>query len=429
MTFYTDKQTLEDLNLLGKFKSNSVFNIFNKVKTAGGERLLEGFFRQPLTDPAAINARCATFKRYQQMVIQLPFTRAAFDRAEAYLDTTVPANYLLVAASVWRKKALSGITRDQRYEELYNGLLATVTLLAQLSAFCAQVKEDDEDIKLISRLLSDNRLRDLKQVSTLTVTDVIRFDHLLRGKMRREMSVLLATVHKVDVYIAVSDVARERAFGYAEARPVQEHIADIKGLRHPALRDAVANDMHLDAGNNLLFLTGANMAGKSTFMKAYGIAIYLAHMGFPVAAERMVFSVREGLYTSINVPDNLQMGYSHFYAEVQRVKTVASAVSGGAKLIVIFDELFKGTNVKDAYDATLAVAAAFSAYRSCLYIISTHIIEVGEALPKVNTRFAYLPTVMEGAVPRYTYRLAEGITADRHGMMIIEQEGLLALLG
>ncbi len=172
------------------------------------------------------------------------------------------------------------------------------------------------------------------------------------------------------------------------------------------------------------------MAGKSTYMKAFGIAIYLAHMGFPVAAKDMQFSVMDGLYSSINVPDNLNMGYSHFYAEVLRVKKVAEEVGAGKNLVVLFDELFKGTNVKDAYDGTLAVTEAFSKYRNCFYVISTHIIEVGEALQSrtQNLQFAYLPTIMDGNTPKYTYKLESGITSDRQGMMIIENEGLMEIL-
>jgi DNA mismatch repair ATPase MutS len=95
----------------------------------------------------------------------------------------------------------------------------------------------------------------------------------------------------------------------------------------------------------------------------------------------------------------------------------------------MFDELFKGTNVKDAYDGTLAVTEAFSEYRDCLFIVSTHIIEVGEALKeRPNIQFRYLPTIMDGARPRYTYQLQEGITEDRQGMMIIRNEKVLELI-
>jgi DNA mismatch repair protein MutS len=153
-------------------------------------------------------------------------------------------------------------------------------------------------------------------------------------------------------------------------------------------------------------------------------------MGFPVAATNMRFSVRDGLYSSINVSDNLAQGYSHFYAEVLRVKTVAQAVASGQHLVVLFDELFKGTNVKDAYDATLAVTNGLLHYRTCFFVISTHIIELGDPLREAwpSLQLKYLPTILEGTRPRYPYTLRDGITADRHGMVIITQEGILPLL-
>jgi DNA mismatch repair protein MutS len=209
-----------------------------------------------------------------------------------------------------------------------------------------------------------------------------------------------------------------------------DNIVWIEGLKHPAVSHAVGNSIMLEKNTNMLFLTGANMAGKSTFMKAFGVSVYLAHMGFPVAATEMAFSVRDGLFSSINVADDLSQGHSHFYAEVLRVKKVAQAVSEGKRLVVLFDELFKGTNVKDAYDGTLAVTDAFSRYRRCAFIISTHIVEAGEALRKRrdNLRFAYLPTVLENGRPRYPYILQEGIAADRVGMMIIENEGIIDII-
>lgn len=172
------------------------------------------------------------------------------------------------------------------------------------------------------------------------------------------------------------------------------------------------------------------MAGKSTLMKSFGIAVYMAHMGFPVAAGSMRFTVQDGMYTSINVPDNINMGYSHFYAEVLRVKKVAIEVSLSKRLVVIFDELFKGTNVKDAYDATYAVTSALAKRHACSFMISTHIIEVGHELGKNcdNATFAYLPTVMNGSVPTYTYKLEPGITNDKHGMIIINNERIVELI-
>lgn len=435
MSFITDKQTTDDLNLLGKFKAHSLFSLFNKTVTAGGERLLEAMFKTPLTEADAINRRSAMFRYFQEKGIGFPLQKSVIRTAETYLDTVAGANLLLSGVSLLRKKLAKLAVRDEQFTQWQEGLQAMVLVLAGCRKFIEETKDYPfpEQMASVKRLLADERIAALiqaKDLAQVPFLQLARYHHLLLREFRVEMEQLLTIIYQWDVSVAVSSVARERRFCYAHALPKEEYVFDARGLWHPALEKAVANPLYFNADSNLLFLTGANMAGKSTFMKAFGIAVYMAHMGFPVAAESLHFSIRDGLYTSINVPDNLNMGYSHFYAEVLRVKQVAETVSNGADLVVIFDELFKGTNVKDAYDATLAVTEAFSEYRSCFYIISTHIIEVGEALMQQakTVRFSYLPTVMDGHRPRYTYKMEEGITNDRQGMMIIENEGIVNML-
>ena len=86
--------------------------------------------------------------------------------------------------------------------------------------------------------------------------------------------------------------------------------------------------------------------------------------------------------------------------------------------------------VKDAYEATVELTTAFAERRNSMFVISTHIIEAGDILKQRcdNINFVYLPTLMEGSVPVYTYTLEKGITADRHGMVIINNEGILDIL-
>ena len=157
------------------------------------------------------------------------------------------------------------------------------------------------------------------------------------------------------------------------------------------MKNAVPNSIHVTTDSNIIFLTGANMAGKSTFMKSLSIAMFLAHAGFPVAAKKMEFAVLDGVYTTINLPDNLGMGASHFYAEVLRVKKMAQELSLKKDLFIVFDELFRGTNVKDAYEATIAITTAFAKKRKSIFVISTHIIEAGDVLKEKcsNISFVY----------------------------------------
>jgi DNA mismatch repair protein MutS len=435
MGFTTDKQTLDDLNITGKFKQHSVFSLFNGTQTGGGERLLDALFHQPLSDPAAINSRSAVFQYFHHHKLSFPFARAVIQAAETYLSADTASSYLMVAAGLLRKKFMHLVVKDEQYDHLQSGLLATIDLLNTLGQFMQMPDggpstEQFETVQHIFRGQKMKWLPEARNNQPLTLLQLARYDHLIRHVCREEMDTILDFIYHLDVYMAVSEVARDRNFSYAQALPKDQYIFRTTALHHPALQHAVANPLHLHEDRNVLFLTGANMAGKSTLMKSLGIALYLAHMGFPVAAKDLVFSVRDGLYTSINVPDNLNLGYSHFYAEVLRVKKVAEEVAAGNDLLVIFDELFKGTNVKDAYDATLAVTREFSTYRNSFFVISTHIIEVGDVLQKDcdNLHLAYLPTVMEGSVPRYPYTLTEGITNDRHGMLIIENEKILEMI-
>ena len=171
------------------------------------------------------------------------------------------------------------------------------------------------------------------------------------------------------------------------------------------------------------------MAGKSTFLKAAGLSVYLSQLGFPVSARYMEISIFDGLITTINIDDNIEQGHSHFYSEVLRVKHVAEKISQSKKIFVIFDELFRGTNVKDAYDASLAIISAFAKVRKCSFMVSTHIVEVANDLKGIdNIDFRYMETVFDKGNPTYTYKLKEGITEERLGMWIVKNEGIVEII-
>jgi len=436
MSFNIDKQTLDELNLLGKFRQGSIYGLFCQVKTRGAEQLLDHMFRHPLNNAAAINERSSIFRFFQEANFSFPFDVQQIGLMREYLDNSAGNSAWLVLVNTLIRKGLAALTRDERYRKTVQGLQAVIVTLNRCNAFLETARAHGTPyagrVEAVREMLSDTKLQRLSNIDIykdLPVRTLAFYDYLLKNKLHEQMEAILSFIYELDVNIAVSHVARSKGFTYAAALPEERNILSAWDLRHPCIEGAVGNDLLLHKNSNVLFLTGANMAGKSTLMKSIGIGLYLAHMGFPVAAAGMEFSVREGLYTSINVADNINLGYSHFYAEVVRVKQAAEAVSSGKRMLLMFDELFKGTNVKDAYDGTLAVTEAFAVYEECLFIVSTHIIEVGEALKHYeNIRFVYMPTVMNGPYPQYTYRLQEGITEDRQGMMIIRNEGILELI-
>ena len=436
MKFAIDRQTLDDLNLLGKYKSNSVFNIFNQTVTRGGESLLEQFFQNPLTDAQAINTRKEVLAFFAKENLSFPFTREEFKLTESYLENSDYRNIALSMFSNSRRYFKKLIANENEYDTLLDGFKGTVSMFKKLKEYVAELSllsvsnPYHNNVGDALKVLESKKLSwifEFDQSNEISFRKFAWYDHMMRHTVLTQLKELMVYLNFLDLYISVSNVGAKRGYVYAEALDKQELSINIKGLYHPSVADAVANNLDLNYEKNVLFLTGANMAGKSTLMKSFGISIYLAHMGFPVPAKSMVFNVCNGIYTSINVPDNLNMGYSHFYAEVIRVKKIATEVASGKKLLVIFDELFKGTNVKDAYDATVAITESFSKIHKCAFIVSTHIMEAGIKLKEncPNIAFKYLPSVLKGKIPTYTYILEEGISNDRHGMMIINNEKII----
>ena len=436
--FITDRQTTEDLNLLGRFKKDSVINIFDKTKTRAGRQALEDMFRNPMTSAQAINERAKIFSYYKSLNREFPFDETQVELIEYYINSNTSTDALSSAMGIFTSKCKMVLANNRAYEKMLEGMgvLAKVTLGAveMVEAFPRENCPDINDIDTLTSVITLDHRKKLQTIAKKSVDmslgQAISADKLLRLTLGDAVHTMMQLLAKLDLYMAVGTTAADKGFGFAEAIDAQERYIEMEGVYHPSLMKPVANDIRIDGEKNVFFLTGVNMAGKSTFMKAVSIALYLAQMGFPVPASKIRFTPVDGIFTSINVPDDIAQGYSHFYAEVLRVKSIAQRVAEGRNLFVIFDELFKGTNVKDAYDATLAVTDAYASHRNCLYIISTHIVEVGPALSEKcgNVQFRFLPTQMDGTRLIYPYKLAEGISADRHGMTIIKNEKILDII-
>jgi DNA mismatch repair protein MutS len=439
MLFTTDKQTQEDLNIYGKQGTDSILSLFNKTATLNGSKLLEEMFRYPLSDAVAINARAENISYLSRIKAVFPFSSDQFDRAEQYMANTDERTKLSSEKPTLEKKLSNLVASNADYKQIINGISALTEIMQEMDSLLKNILlladsplKNDPGTQVIQTLLTTDPFNLILQENPkakLSHEKLAGYDTMLRFRYRETVKQILQYIYQLDVYITVAKTATERNYIFPKTLPKEEHVIKIAGFYHPQLKNAVGNNLTITPDGNVVFLTGANMAGKSTFMKSLGIAMYLAHMGFPVAAREMEFSVLDGIYTTINLPDNLGIGASHFYAEVLRIKKIAKELSTGKNIFVIFDELFRGTNVKDAYEATIAITTAFAKKGGSVFVISTHIIEAGEVLKEqANISFKYLPTRMNGTTPEYTYTLENGITDDRHGMIIINNEGILEQL-
>ncbi len=196
-------------------------------------------------------------------------------------------------------------------------------------------------------------------------------------------------------------------------------------LRHPLLPTSVTNDVHLEASERVLFLTGPNMAGKSTLLRAFGIAVYSAHLGMAVSARAARVPVHDQLLVSITVHDNILRGESLYLAEVRRVRTIVEAVDRGDAVLAIFDEVFRGTNISDATQATMLLVDGLAHATCGTFVIASHLASVAESrADHAGVSCWCLEVEADDIAPRFTYRVRPGVSNVQLGLVLLEREGV-----
>lgn len=437
VAFEIDKQTLKDLDLFEQGRKGLVYALFNNVKTVGGGDRLELLFKSPSNDIELLEPRRDAIRFFYDNGIDVNIGRQQMDTIEHYLSASIPLypdHWLDALLYNLRNKFKQ--TNDHYLVTI--GIRTTVSTLRHFFRLADQLRAKGCPYHLaamslsITELISDEKIREILSSSNtdLSVMDMSKCDHYFRRRGREQLRRILDIIYEFDVYQSVAVAAQKYSLSFPNYTTQADSSISIRGLFHPLLSSPVSNDYRIDNETNLCFISGANMSGKSTFLKAFGLSVYLSHIGFPVPAAFMETTLFNGLITTINLSDNISQGYSHFYNEVRRVKDVALKIKEKKKIVVLFDELFRGTNVKDASDASLQVIDALSKVRNSLFLISTHIVEIaGDLQHNKNIFFNCFESTMEGGVPWYNYKIREGISNERVGMLIIQNEGIIEILG
>lgn len=252
MSFETDKQTLDDLNILGKYKNNSVYSLFKDVKTRGGERLLEQMFTNPLCDAKEINERADIFKRFQGEVPAFPVDCNLFDSVEQYLSGISDKSALVLLMNLWKMKSLEIIGNNPHLSLLREQVAATLSFLKVARIYLDALSKVVKDCPLEERvtqgvqLLQRKELEDLVNINEAqSMNDLFRCEKVLRNTLNAPLNALLKLFYELDVATMVGQVARERNFCFATANVEQEVSIGIKGLFHPCLTKAIANDIEI----------------------------------------------------------------------------------------------------------------------------------------------------------------------------------------
>jgi DNA mismatch repair protein MutS len=264
------------------------------------------------------------------------------------------------------------------------------------------------------------------QEDRFSVARMVRFAQQLQVIKPEDLTAFWDAFYLFEAYWSVAKGMQTHAFVFPS---FQEEGLHLEGFYHPLLKQPVTNTLVLGPAENVVVLTGPNMSGKSTLLKAVGVCVYLAHAGVGVPAARCELPYFQSILIAINLRDSLRDGYSHFMAEIQNLKSVLHAAHGAGRTFAIFDELFRGTNVDDAMEITHATVRGLTGFRRSSFLVSTHLLELESQLPKESGISTYcIECVLRNGLPVFSYRLKQGWSSLKIGRLLFEKEGLNALL-
>jgi MutS domain V len=247
-----------------------------------------------------------------------------------------------------------------------------------------------------------------------------------RRRHGSRMRAWLASVGDFEALSSLASFAYERP---ACCFPMLHTVApalNAKGLTHPLLPHvtAVPNDVSLDAAHPLIIVSGPNMAGKSTLLRAIGLNVVLAQCGAPVCCSSLALSPL-GVGASITVQDSLQSGLSRFYAEIQRLKQITDLADGPQPTLFLLDELLSGTNSHDRRVGTEALLRGLLA-RNAIGLITTHdlaLTEIAAALGNDAANMHFGDRFSAGEL-HFDYKLTPGIADSTNALQLMRSIGL-----
>lgn len=429
-----DRTTLEDLAIFSRNEQQSVLRHLDFTRSSAGREQLAKIMAKPLESIPLINARQQLLQHILRFVDQWPaqITNGTIMVLDKYFKSAVasipyPANalnslgYKLLNSSDYStiRYTVSHFIEFVQGLDKIHGLLSSDHLPSELANTLQRIDTILHQPE-IEPLLSYEKGKKHKPAFILTIGYYLQ-------KRKQEIQSLLGIYGKIDAWYSLAMAVQKHHFcfpGFVENS--DKPLFDARQLFHPLLTDPVAYDFALDSKQNFLFLTGANMAGKSTFIKAVGISVYLAHLGIGVPAQELRLSLFDGLLSNIQVTDNVLQGESYFFNEVQRIKQTVDKIKDKKHWLILIDELFKGTNVQDAMRCSKTVIEGLRKVDSSLFILSTHLYEIAEELTyHPNIQFRYFETNIRDNQLQFSYQLQQGVSNDRIGYLILQKEGVV----
>jgi DNA mismatch repair ATPase MutS len=431
-----DKITLKDIGLFDTDESEGLISHLNFCKSNGGKEQLDQYLAHPLNSIEAIEKRqkaIVVFINEIDFVHEMKITNGTTLVIEKFFGTAFkPIPTQISYPGAYWYQYINGAD----YALFKYSLEHLILFYENLNNWLLVFENKNENpivatlVQNIKKLVQHPSLANLNAQSTLANPQkLLTLAYFFRNHYKNNTLQLLQYFFELDAYYSMAMATKKFNFVFPTWIKSETPLLEVVSGIHPLVQNPVDNTISLSSQTNLFFLTGANMAGKSTFIKTLGIVIYLAHVGIGAPAKKVTLSLFDGLITNLTIADNVVKGESYFFNEVQRIKNTIEKIIDGKKYFVLIDELFKGTNIQDAMKCSTAVIEGLQNLRNSLFVISTHLYEISDGLKKYdNIQFSYFETEVRQKELVFHYQLKEGVSQDRLGYLILEREGVVDLL-
>lgn len=305
----------------------------------------------------------------------------------------------------------------------------TSPLLIKLSAGAHQA---DVKVKSLASLVSAFNAR-LNAMTNLVVNSLLMYDLQCAYRLEKwkqensdNLQTWLDVISQAEVLCSMGTFSfNNPSFTYAAIETDLNIVA--KEIGHPLIprNECITNDVTIGKNQSVLIITGANMAGKSTFLRTIGVNLVLALTGAAVCAKEFrcpVINIRSGMRTA----DSLKDHQSYFYAELNRLQEIMNELRSDKPLFILLDEILKGTNSTDKQVGSIALVKQLLPH-PCLALIATHDLTLGELEKEFPLRlrnFCFEATI-EFDQLSFDYKLKPGLAQKMNATFLMKKMGII----
>jgi len=476
-------------NDLDVFGEESLFQVINRTITPNGTSLLAETLLNPCLDKTQIEARQAATEElihkvdwYQKFLVsgnKRPITRtndqmiqqwkkldnlfhSKWSKRLIYVSNSIlllliviglfESRFLGIAVVLFLIQLMVALLYSSKINKLNDQLGKFITAVGNYFYLAKVIQEERFSSKLLSDIEKDlfsekNALKAFASLNSIqngfegraNLLITVLFDGLFLNDLHlvlrlekwkkayvNDIDTWMAAINKMEVMVSMANF-RFNHPEYAVPHANGGNILDAQSLGHPLLpvEQMVTNHFSTGSLHELYIVTGANMAGKSTFLRTVGINMVLALTGNVVCAESFSF-VPIRLFTSMRTTDNLAKGTSYFHAELLRLKALIDQIANDRPHFIILDEMLKGTNSKDKLNGSIKFLNKLLSL-PVSGLVATHDLALGKLSEEEPQHYSNICFEIEHTDSdiTYDYKLKKGVSQNMNASILMEQMGLI----